>query len=294
MRRLAPKRTRIGVRPHLEFSKWGLTPIRVGAFAVAALGALTAAAQTVPASRQLPGVAYDMRMSTTAAAMGNMTQGFTGHAVSAGGRGRIDIVDGGMMLFGKGDYMLFDSTGVTVVRPATHEYVALSSELADNEQLGALFKSITLSDVKALLDSLPGSDTVAGYPTRHFRMTLAVNMSIDASMAQQRMATESITDYWIANVPGLPNNPLVRANTVVPMGAASGPFKALNAKVDSLAARMGTATALRTKTVSRLILGPGQATTTEQSSEVTNIRHVNVDEASLAIPAGYRKTSIRG
>ena len=68
----------------------------------------------------------------------------------------------------------------------------------------------------------------------------------------------------------------------------------MNAKVDSLAARMGTATALRTKTVSRLILGPGQATTTEQSSEVTNIRHVNVDEASLAIPAGYRKTSIRG
>ena len=117
-------------------------------------------------------------------------------------------------------------------------------------------------------------------------MTLAFTMSIDASFMQQRLATESVTDYWVANVPGLPSNPLLRVNGVPSSPAPLGAFKDISAKVDSAAARLGSAVALRTKTVSRLIQGPGANMTTEQTSEVSNIQRTTVDPASLISSRG--------
>jgi hypothetical protein len=226
---------------------------------------------------------------------GGGPQKFIGHAVYAGGRGRVDIVEGGIEpMFAKGDYLLLDSTGLTVVHPAAKEYVALSLDpvLQTSDQLKALGVSMTMGDLKVVMDSLPGADTVAGYVTRHFRMTLAFTMSIDASFMQQRMANETITDYWIADVPGLPGNPLLRANGLSSFAGVMALFKDLSAKVDSAAARMGSASALRSKTVTRMIQGPGANMTSEQSSEVSNIQRTTVDEATLAVPVGYRKASI--
>ena len=216
---------------------------------------------------------------------------------SPASRGRLDILEGGLpQLFAKGDYLLFDSTGITVVRPASQEYLALSAESGSKafEQLQAMGVSMKIADLRVAMDSLAGTDTIAGYQTRHFRMTLAFTMSIEASFMQQRLATESITDYWVASVPGLPSNPLLRVNGVPSSPAPLGAFKDISAKVDSAAARLGNAVALRTKTVSRLIQGPGANTTTEQSSEVSNIQRTSVDPASLIVPTGYRRTSIGG
>ena len=78
--------------------------------------------------------------------------------------------------------------------------------------------------------------------------------------------------------------------TVAPMAA----FKDMTAKVDSAAARLGNAAALKTKTVSHMIQGPGANLTTEQTSEVSNLRPATVDEAALAVPAGYRRASLTG
>src|SRR5690349_24443556 len=154
-----------------------------------------------------------------ATAMGNVSQSYVGRASVVGGRGRLDILEGGLQpLFSKGDYLLFDSTGITVVRPASQEYVPVSVELNNSkifEQMQAAGVAMSVGDVKVAMDSLAGSDTVAGYPTRHFRMTLAFTMSIDASFMQQRFATESITDYLVANVPGLPTNQVLRINRAV-------------------------------------------------------------------------------
>ena len=272
--------------------------------AVGAVCTIAAAAQTQAGPKQVAGLSYDLRMTSAptagtglAEAMGNVAQAYTGHAVFAGGRGRLDILEGGLpQIFAKGDYLLFDSTGITVVRPASREYLPLSAELGSKafEQLQAMGVSMNVADLKVAMDSLPGSDTIAGYPTRHFRMTLAFTMSIDASFMQQRLATESVTDYWVANVPGLPSNPLLRVNGVPSSPAPLGAFKELSAKVDSAAARLGGAAALRTKTVSRLIQGPGVNTTTEQTSEVSNIQRASVDATLLALPAGYRRTSVGG
>ena len=230
--------------------------------------------------------------------MGNMAQSYAGHALVAGGRGRLDIVDGGMQpLFAKGDYLLFDSSGITVVKPEAQAYIPVSAELNNSkilEQMQAMGVAMSVADLKVAMDSLAGTDTVAGYPTRHFRMTLAFTMSIDASFMKQRFASESITDYWVASVPGLPTNPLLRINGVGASAAPMAAFKDMTAKVDSAAARLGNAAALKTKTVSRMIQGPGANMTTEQTSEVSNIQHTTVDEALLVVPAGYRRAALGG
>jgi len=274
----------------------------VAVFALSAGIRATAAGQPRTNSRQLPAVSYDIRTTATplsgagiVMAGGGGAQHFLGHAVYSTGRSRVDIVEGGMEpLFAKGDYLLLDSAGLTVVHPAAKEYVPLSLDPAvqSSDQLKALGVAMTMGDLKVVMDSLPGTDTIAGYATRHFRMTLAFTMSIDAAFMQQRMATETVTDYWIADVPGLPGNPLLRANGLSAFSAVMAPFKELSAKVDSAAARLGNASALRSKTVSRMIQGPGANMTSEQSSEVSNIQRTTVDEATLAVPTGYRKASI--
>jgi hypothetical protein len=268
--------------------------------------AVAASAQTQSGgTKRVDGLSYDLRMTSAptsgtglATAMGNVSQSYVGRALVVGGRGRLDILEGGLQpLFSKGDYLLFDSTGITVVRPASQEYVPVSVELNNSkifEQMQAAGVAMSVADVKVAMDSLGGTDTVAGYPTRHFRMTLAFTMSIDASFMQQRFASESITDYWVANVPGLPSNPLLRINGVGSSVAPMGAFKDMTFKVDSAAARLGNAAALKTKTVSRMIQGPGANMTTEQTSEVSNVQHTMIDEASLVVPRGYRRVSLGG
>lgn len=275
--------------------------VALSASAVAA----SAQTQSGAGSKRVEGLSYDLRMTSAptsgtglATAMGNISQSYVGRALVVGGRGRLDILEGGLQpLFSKGDYLLFDSTGITVVRPASQEYVPVSAELNNSkifEQMQAAGVSMSVADVKVAMDSLAGTDTVAGYPTRHFRMTLAFTMSIDASFMQQRFASESITDYWVATVPGLPTNPLLRINGVGPSAPPMGAFKDMTFKVDSAAARLGNAAALKTKTVSRMIQGPGANMTTEQTSEVSNVQRTTIDESSLVVPPGYRRVSLGG
>lgn len=273
---------------------------RIGALLVAA-AAMPSNAQTRPAGALLNGVAYDIRVTSTptaglgmAAAMGAAAQDYVGHAVFVGRRGRLDIVDGGVAsLLNKGDYVLFDSSAITVVHPAAQEYIPISAEMASDAfaQLQSLGVQISLGDLKVTLDTVRGTDTVAGYPTRHYRMTTAFTLSLDAAIMQQRFATESITDYWVATVPGLPADALLRVNSLTTAPLA-GVFKELATKVDSAAALMGAGAALRSKTVSRFIQGPGAGVTTEQASEVSNVKRAQVPEAMLSVPSGYRKGSI--
>jgi hypothetical protein len=263
--------------------------------------AVAAGAQSRSSSAPLTAVSYDIRVTSTptaglgmAAALGSASQDYTGHAVFVGRRGRLDIVEGGVAsLLAKGDYVLFDSSTITIVHPSTEEYVPISAQMANDafEQLQSLGVSISLGDLKVTLDSVRGADTVAGFPTRHFRMTTAFTLSFEAPIMQQRFATESVTDYWVANVPGLPGDALLRVNSIT-SSPLSSIFRDLSAKVDSAAALMGSASALKTKTVSRLIQGPGSSVTTEQTSEVSNLKHDRVAEALLSVPAGYKRGSV--
>jgi hypothetical protein len=222
-------------------------------------------------------------------------EGYAARALVTGNRGRLDIIEGRAdSVFAKGDYLLFDSTDVIIVHPSTKVFVPLDREASSRalEGLEAMGFQITVSDEKVTLDSLGASDTVAGVPTKHYRLTVAFNMSMDAGVMQQRLGSENVTDYWVAQVPGLPANPLLRSNGFAG-SAMTGMLKGLSARVDSVAARMGNTVALRTSGRMRVITGPGQELQTQQTSEVSDLRRRDVDRTALVLPADY-KSAIDG
>ena len=252
---------------------------------------------SAPLSAQRLGYAYTVRVTGEQSAHGSASAPpasiprYTGHAIALGSRGRIDILDGGAdSLFSKGDYLLFDSAGVTVVHPATRELVRISRDAApgSTDPLQAFGVKVVLSDEKVTLDSLGPSDTVSGVPTRHYRLTVAFNLSMEGGAVQQRLATESVTDYWAAVIPDMRANALLRVNALEV--GAGGMFRALSARVDSAAARMGQAIALRSRSTTRVILGPGASIETRQAMEVSDLRRTIVDERLLDILAGYRSS----
>lgn len=215
---------------------------------------------------------------------------YTGHAIVLGAKGRIDIVDGGAdSLFQKGDYLLFDTTDVVVVHPSRHDYVRVPRDSGAKamDPLQALGVKVTLSDQKVALDSLGASDTISGVPTRHYRLTIAFNMTLDAGVMQQRLATESVTDYWVASIADMRANPLLRVNALQ-MGTG-GMFAAISARVDSAAARMGQAVALRSRATTRVMLAPGASVETRQTMDVSELRRVSVDSTLLSAPSGYKE-----
>jgi hypothetical protein len=249
----------------------------------------------------LDGVSYTVRVTSSRRAAGAATaspgEGYVGHGIFAANRGRLEIVEGAAdPVFKSGDYVLFDTSDLIVVHPATRDFVAVprDSTLPALDSLAALGVQVTLSDVKVTLDSISAGDTVAGFPTMHYRMTTGFNMTVDAAIMVQRVGTESVTDYWVALVPGLPNNPLLRANGIPGSEYLGSMFRELSRRIDSVSARMGSTVALRAKTVSRLMDGPGQTTTVEQTSEVSDIARQTVDESLLVLPPDYAQVAPPG
>jgi len=277
---------------------------RLAALVASAIFASSSMFAQNAARARLPGVAYTIHVTSTphgasgaASLMASAAQNYIGHAVFAANRGRMDIVEGGVeSVLGKGDYVLFDSTDLVIVHPANKSFVALPHDVAAQtiERLQAIGVRMGITDDKVTMDSLSAGDTVAGIPTTHFRMTTAFTITVDAGIVQQRLGTESTTDYWIASLPGLPRNPLLSANGLSGPSAMTGMFKSISAKVDSAAKRMGSAVALKTSTTNRLIDAQGSSTTVEQTSIVSNIEHVDVDETSLVLPPDYKAVAFAG
>jgi hypothetical protein len=266
---------------------------------------VSAAQLATPPRVTIPGTSYTVSATGASGPLGGgfnssgttSLQNYIGHVVFAAGRGRMDIVEGGVeTLFGKGDYLLFDSTDVVVVRPGSRTYVAIPRDIASRgmDRLGSMGVRIAVTDEKATLDSISVGDTVAGISTRHFRMTVAFNIAMDAGFIQQRLGTESVIDYWVSSSPVIPPNPLLRANGFAVGPMTGGMFKSLSAKVDSVAARMGTMAALKTKSVTRLITGPGAQTETQQIYEVSEIASRDVDEQLLILPSGFTAVGLPG
>lgn len=267
-------------------------------------GASTVVVPQMPSRGRVSGVAYTIRVTSTphagsggSGAMTAAAQNYVGNALFAANRGRMDVVDGAVeSLFAKGDYILFDSTDLVIVHPASKTFVPLPHDVAGQtmDRLTSIGVKMTIGDEKVALDSLGFGDTVAGIATNHYRMTTGFTMSVDAGVVQQRLATESITDYWVASVPGLPRNPLLRANGLSGPSTMTGMFKSISAKVDSAAKRMGSAVALKTTTVSRLMDGQGTNTTMQQTSNVSNIQPRDIDDTLLVLPSDYVPRALTG
>jgi len=252
------------------------------------------------AAKQSPGVEFDMKTSMTVSGgmpgMADMAPNYSAHGVALGARLRIDLVEGALPpLAQRGDYILFDTSGITVVHPGKKDYVKIPNGASTKflDQLQAMGMSVKVGDISAAVDLIPGTDTVAGFPTRHYKMTLSSTMTIEGMGASQQLKSQTASEYWNATIPGLAVSPLELASKLNggnQMGTAapsSGPFKELSAKADSVTRRM-TGTAVRIKLTTRSG-ADAVAATGDVVSELSNVKHAPVADSMFVVPADYTR-----
>jgi hypothetical protein len=264
---------------------------------------VTLASATWPPSA-VPGIGYTIRVSSRPRGgrqggvlpVGPSNWNWTGNVVVTGGRGRVDIAEGGAQgLFGEGDFMLFDATDFLIVRPGSKEYIALpGSGLGGGlEMLRAMPNlRVEVGDLKVAVDKIGTGDTIAGYSTQHYRITTGYIVSIDAAFIQQAMALESTTDYWMASVDGLSTGPFLKFFTgVISLG---GIVREVGPKIDSAVARMGNVSPLKATTVTTITDGRGGISESEASIVASAIKRRDVDPSLLVLPDEYQpaKTGI--
>jgi hypothetical protein len=248
---------------------------------------------------QQSGVEFDVKtvMSVSggmSVVLAGMAPGYSGHDVALGKHLRIDIVDGAVPpLADKGDYMLFDSTGITVVRPSKKEFVPVPLDFPNRaiEQMQAAGMSITLGDMAFKFDTLPGIDTIAGYPTRHYKQTVGYTITIDGMGVSQQMKSQATNEYWMATVPGLGMSPLQQASQ---FGGGSQSmnalpqFKELAAKTDSVSRRL-TGSALRVRVTTSSDAAAAGNVGLDMTSEMSNVKRATVAGSLFVVPSDYTR-----
>jgi hypothetical protein len=246
---------------------------------------------------QQSGVEFDVKtvMSVSGGMSGvlaGMTPGYSGHGVALGKHLRIDIVDGALPpLADRGDYMLFDSTGVTVVRPSKKEFVPIPLDFPNKviEQMQALGMTITLGDMAFKFDTLPGIDTIAGYPTRHYKQTVGYTITMDGMGVSQQMKSQATNEYWMAMVPGLGMSPLQQAGQVgggMQSMSALPQYKELAVKIDSVSRRM-TGSAVRVRATTSSDGGGVGGAGLDMTSEMSNVKRATVAGSLFVVPSDY-------
>jgi hypothetical protein len=151
--------------------------------------------------------------------------------------------------------------------------------------------TITLDDLAFKFDTLPGIDTIAGYPTRHYRQTIGYTITMDGMGVSQQMKSQATNEYWMATVPGLDLNPLRQASQ---LGGGSQSmsglpqFKELAVKIDSVSRRM-TGTAVRVKiTTTSDAAGAGNVGL-DMTSEMSNVKRAPVAGGLFVVPSDYTR-----
>jgi hypothetical protein len=224
------------------------------------------------------------------------SKGYVAHVSVLGARGRMDIVEGGVAdLFTKGEYLLFDSTEVVVVHPATQQFVLLTQQtVGASGQLDSAGFNLKLTDEKVAVDSIGPGDTISTFPTTRYRLTLAFNVELNMGSMAMRVGSEAVTDYWVAAIPGMAPNPLLRSNGMGGGGGVPGMLHALSLRVDSAATRMGRTIVLRSSATTRINAGAGHVTESHTSAAVSDLKRAPVDKSSLIVPIQYKVLPLPG
>jgi hypothetical protein len=291
----------------------------VGLLAAILFATSTAATIRVPRAQRIPGVAFSMRYIAVPNGSGPMAPmmeaqraDWKGVAVFASGRGRLDILEGAQgTLFGKDDYLLFDSLEFIIVHPAARTFVDVLHQPHAGRAPTSGVKT-TFSNIVVSRDSLGGSETVDGLATHHYRITSAYTSLIDvrdmfpdfAGVEPHSIDSRIVTDYWFADAIDAAPIPFVRSADGRTAGrammldlaerAGSGPqMQDLIDKLSAAGASLPAGKSLvKMTTVTRLSGAPSVSAGTDNSLAITGRRTAEIDAERLLLPAGFVETTL--
>ena len=133
---------------------------------------------------------------------------------------------------------------------------------------------------------LVGPDTVDGRQTQHYRIVAEMTVAVMGNQTPLRI----MIDTWTANLPYHIVNPFDAPATVAP----DDPAAKLTTKLNELRKKI-EGTTLKSVVTSSIWMGvrpaPGMALDFVQTTTITDIKEMDVDEKLLDLPAGFTKKS---
>ena len=257
---------------------------------VASLAATVAVTVAATPASLAPGLAFTMRTSTR-----------TGTAAPRGGDTTRVQVLGGAIRFDGNDgksYVVVTPAArrLAIVMPAERQYVELS--LSDSAAQGAgamlqlLASTTVVSDIEVSGTSLGGGGTVAGQATSRHRITMSY-AEAPGGDGERRRRVRSVEEFWVA--PALRDVPDPLEAFTRAFGGKDG-MPAVGGTASELLRRRGEAqrklfSGLPLKSVATVTTTEADGTTATETTttEITELRRVDLDPSAFAIPPGFRK-----
>ncbi len=131
---------------------------------------------------------------------------------------------------------------------------------------------------------LVGQDTVDGRQTHHYRIVAEMSVAVMGNQTPLRL----MIDTWTAKLPYHIVNPFDGAATVAP----DDPASKLTAKLNELRKKIEGTPVKSVVTTSLTLGGPagaGMALDFVQTTTITDIKEIDVEERLLEVPAGFTK-----
>jgi hypothetical protein len=258
-----------------------------------ALSALLAAGSSAQQSVRGPEFGIHAKITPVgegpaAAAMQAQRADWRGTAISAAGRGRIDIVEGSQgPVMQMGDYVLFADGDMLVVRPSDKSYLVLgiAAARAMSGQLASGAFQMSLSNVSVKLDTLAG-EPIEGRSTEHYRIAGRYDMTMAAMAGAPPITTTQTTEFWLADAGNIPPTPFTRAGSAADI-AATGPMAAFLQQFAAAAAELPKGKVPVRHLVTTRMTVAGTTMGTDNLVEMSGFKTVDIDLDKFVLPADY-------
>jgi hypothetical protein len=138
--------------------------------------------------------------------------------------------------------------------------------------------------LKVVFDTVSGNEMVNGFATRHYRIRAEGSFIVGTRQIRQQVTVEQ----WVAKLPMNIVNPFgARIRGLPDIMATKHDYREFIATLAVANRVFGDAVTLRTITTTNFDYGTGMAEEFYQTSDVSDIKPVDVDERQFMLPAEY-------
>ena len=210
------------------------------------------------------------------------------------GKARIDFAQGAAPGLQNGGWMLVESDGarIAIVDPSAKQVTVMDSltTLGGMAGLGGMVQ-MAVRDTSSRIEDLGAGETILGFSTHKYRMTIGYTMEMSMMGRAVPMRTEQVTVAHMSDDVGLLDTgfELFEKSFRSSMGGLTGSEAA--STITALNASRPKGFPLLQEMTSRIIRG-GDTTSTRSSFTVTELTRGGVDAADFTVPAGYARNDV--
>lgn len=201
----------------------------------------------------------------------------------------------------KSSYVLVNPTtkSLSMVMPSSKQYVEIKLADSTTQALGAMASvmgtTTLISDIQVSGTSIGSGGTVNGYPTNRYRITTSYAEAIGNAEGQRK--AKLVEEFWVTNqlkdIPD-PMEAFTRAfggqNGMPQIG---GTMSELMRKRGDAQRKLFTGLPLKSVTISTYTERDGTTTQDTTTTEIQDLKRVDLDPSMFTVPADYAKLDMK-